>query len=206
MAKTKGQATKSSAGKAKVLMKPKAAKRKNETPNGSRSNVGARASAAEMARLKKTQQKYKELKALMLTELRGHRGLWALDKDTSVSKPFKCGICGATFTRKDKIARHIREIHEGIKRKRPKNPPKKRDRTGESAKRWAKMKEQHLRDPSLKLKRQMEVAYRTKLYRERKAKKAAELAKVKEEGKSERSSSGGSSIASKKEVEKQMMV
>ena len=176
--------------------KGKASKSKTPTTKTPRSKgTMARPSAAEMARLRKTEKKYAELKAMLLRDLKNSSGLWALDKDASATKPHACSQCSATFTRKDKVVRHVREIHQGIKRKRSKTPEKKRDRSGESAKRWAKMKNQHVKNPALKLKRQMEVAYRTKLYRERKAKKAAAQAKPKVEAGSGSSSSSSKAAA-----------
>jgi uncharacterized C2H2 Zn-finger protein len=119
--------------------------------------------------IKKQSDEIARLRSLLLGELKNKRGLWSLSSvGPQPHKPFKCEKCDATFTRKDKVARHIREIHEGIKRARNVAKEKLRNRSGESARRWAKMKEQHDLDPELKKKRQLEVAERTKLYRQRK--------------------------------------
>ena len=116
--------------------------------------------------IKKQSDEIARLRSLLLGELKNKRGLWSLSSvGPQPHKPFKCEKCDATFTRKDKVARHIREIHEGIKRARNVAKEKLRNRSGESARRWAKMKEQHDLDPELKKKRQLEVAERTKLYR-----------------------------------------
>ena len=141
-------------------------------PDGSKKKVVPNSSnrlKVQQSLIKKQSDEIANLRSLLLGELKNKRGLWSVSSAADKPyKPFKCEKCGATFTRKDKVARHIREIHEGVKRAVNIQKQKKRKRTGESARRWALIKAQNDADPELKRKRQLEVAERTRLYRQRK--------------------------------------